>query len=165
MNWEQKSYPEIIDHIVNEHHAYLYETLPGLSQYSERIRDVHGSDHPELTIVHRLFLQLKKELEEHMEREEKDTFPAVKRYASEKKLPEHGRLTEMAAKLAEEHDASLAIFKKLRELTNDFTLPADACPAYEMVFTKMQELEAKLKEHIRLEDEILFARLAQEINH
>ena len=47
---------------------------------------------------------------------------------------------------------------KLREVTNNYTLPADACPTFRAMYEELQRMEADLHQHIHLENNILFPR-------
>ena len=49
----------------------------------------------------------------------------------------------------------------MHRLTNDFQLPADACPTFVAVFDGLKDLEADLHQHIHLENNILFPKSAQ----
>jgi len=46
----------------------------------------------------------------------------------------------------------------LRKITDDDTLPADACNSYTDVFEKHEEFENDLFKHIHLENNILFPK-------
>ena len=61
--------------------------------------------------------------------------------------------------LEDEHDTAGDIIKELRELTDDYQLPEDACNSFKLTYQLLQDLEADLFQHIHLENNILFARL------
>jgi len=44
----------------------------------------------------------------------------------------------------------------VRQLTNNFTIPSDACHSYNALFEKIKELEDDLILHFHLEVDILF---------
>ena len=69
-NWLEVSLDELVDQILNSHHAYLYENLPKISELTTKILRVHGEKHPELLRVHKLFHTIKMELEAHLIEEE-----------------------------------------------------------------------------------------------
>jgi regulator of cell morphogenesis and NO signaling len=66
IDWTAATYSQLIDRVVNKHHAYLVQELPVLSDFVTKILRVHGPSHPELVRVHSLFHQFKMELEQHM---------------------------------------------------------------------------------------------------
>lgn len=57
-----------------------------------------------------------------------------------------------------EHDHAGSLMKQIRELTNDFTPPPEACNTYRVSYFKLQEFEDDLHRHIHLENNILFPR-------
>ena len=48
----------------------------------------------------------------------------------------------------------------MREATNDYTVPDDACPTYLKVYRLLPELERDLHQHIHLENNILLKGVA-----
>ncbi|MDX5436886.1 MAG: hemerythrin domain-containing protein, partial [Pontibacter sp.] len=57
-----------------------------------------------------------------------------------------------------EHEHAGNELEKIRELTNNYTLPADACATYTVAFKKLKEFEDDLFRHIHLENNILFPK-------
>jgi len=57
-----------------------------------------------------------------------------------------------------EHDDHGSNLDKLLALTNNLQAPADACDSWRALYEGLAELTAELKEHIRIENEILFPR-------
>ena len=47
---------------------------------------------------------------------------------------------------------------KLREVTEQLTLPPDACPTFRAMYEELQRMEVDLHQHIHLENNILFPR-------
>lgn len=60
--------------------------------------------------------------------------------------------------MEDEHESTGDLLERLRTLTNDYALPADACNSYRVTFAKLQQLERDLHQHIFLENNILFPR-------
>lgn len=54
-DWTTAPLSALISHIVTTHHAYLREALPRLSFLTEKVRDVHSEQHPELIEIARIF--------------------------------------------------------------------------------------------------------------
>ncbi|MDE3184872.1 MAG: hemerythrin domain-containing protein, partial [Bacteroidota bacterium] len=54
------------------------------------------------------------------------------------------------------HAKSFTYLKALRQVTDNFGIPSDACNSYKALFEKMKELEDDLNIHFHLEDDILF---------
>lgn len=151
---------ELIDHIVSKHHGYLREELPRLHIMAERVAQVHGSRTPSLIEVLKVFEALSFELAHHLMKEEEVLFPEIRSRAKGESagIPLDGAIGTML----EEHDEAGAALAKLRELTNGFTPPAEACNTYRALFAGLADLETDLHRHIHLENSVLF-RAAREM--
>ncbi|MFT4412534.1 iron-sulfur cluster repair di-iron protein [Fredinandcohnia humi] len=158
INWQEASYSELIDHILNKHHRYLNEELPQLSPYVTKVLRVHGAQHPHLARVHTLFNQLKAELEKHTIKEETDSFPLILQFEKQPTEENHLLVKKHVAELEDDHDEAGNIIKEIRDITNDFTPPLGACGTYRLVYQRLEALEADLFQHIHLENNILFPR-------
>lgn len=158
-DWTKVSSSQLIEHIVQTHHAFLYEELPQLSLYVTRIMHVHGERHEELIQVHALFTELKQALEQHLPKEEEHDFKALLAYEAEPNAENRQAIQAVIADLESEHAQVGAILKTLRQLTADFTTPADGCRTYRMVYDRLAGVEADLFQHIHLENNILFKRV------
>lgn len=142
---------QLIDHIVNQHHAFLRQALPELGSYLFKLIEVHGENHPELFEVHHLVGNLRTELEEHLVKEEKQLFPLIQ----EHKYDEAVRLIDT---LEKEHDAAGDILKQLTVVTDHFSLPKDACNTYKVTYKLLQQLQVDMYQHVHKENSILFKR-------
>ncbi|ERJ12124.1 iron-sulfur cluster repair di-iron protein [Haloplasma contractile] len=147
---------QLIDYIVDTHHVFVRQILPELSEFTTKIMQVHGMNHRELFTVHKLFHNLKTELEQHLIKEEDLLFPLIKKYEQESSEDLLGQIQEVMQETEDEHDAAGDIIKELRTITNDYTLPEDACTTYFLSYEKLKALESDLFEHIHLENNILF---------
>ncbi|KZM55624.1 iron-sulfur cluster repair di-iron protein [Aeribacillus pallidus] len=160
-NWLTATYSELIDHIINKHHRYLLEELPNLSPYVTKVMRVHGGNHPHLIKVHKLFNELKTELEQHLWKEESEVFPLISQFEKQPTSENEQKMKKMIADLTNEHDKTGDIIKEIRRITNDYTLPNVACRTYQLVYNRLEALESDLFEHIHLENNVLFPRILQ----
>lgn len=162
VDYTKLSYSDLIDHIVNTHHAYLQVELPKIGELVNKILRVHGQGHSELTRVHKLFSNLRMELEQHLIKEETTEFPAIKEYEKTQSKELLDKIVGTIKELEEEHEGAGDILKELRRITNGFTAPEDGCNTYRLTYNKLQELESDTFKHIHLENNILFPRLVEE---
>lgn len=160
-NWVEAPLGELVDHIVNTHHAFLWAELPRISELTSKILRVHGEHHPELAKVHRLFHSLKMELEQHLIKEETIQYPSIKEYEKSKTEQALDKAVKVNKELEDEHTGAGDILKELRKITNDFTAPEDGCNTYRLTYSKLEELESDTFQHIHLENNILFPRLME----
>ncbi len=159
IDWRQAPTGDLLDHIVNTHHVFLRRELPQLSDLTTTILRVHGASHgDELSKVHRLFHNLKLEVDQHLIKEEEIVFPLLKEYAENPDPAQVEKIADLNGGLIEVHEGAGGILKELRKVTDNYTLPDDACRTYQMTFTKLEELESDLFQHIHLENNLLFPR-------
>ncbi len=158
-DWREATTGELVDHILDTHHAYLWSELPKISEYVTKILRVHGEHHPELIQVHKLFHMVKLELEEHLVKEETIQYPAIFKYLESNKSGDLEKAVKVIAELEVEHTAAGNVLKELREVTKDYQVPDDGCRSYELTYMKLKEMESDIFQHIHLENNILFPRL------
>lgn len=158
IDWTTASYSELIDYIVNKHHRFLNEELPQLSPYVTKVFRVHGPKQPHLAQIHKLFHELKTELEQHIIKEETEDFPLILAFEQNPTDENYSKLRKVVDQLESEHSHAGDIMKELRNITNDFTPPEGACGTYRLVYQRLAALESDLFEHIHLENNILFPR-------
>jgi iron-sulfur cluster repair di-iron protein len=158
-DWAKEKPTKLVDYIVGVHHVYLKEELPKISELAFKILKVHGKSHEELFKVHKLFNTLRTELEEHLVKEEELIFPIIKKYELEKNNDNREKLLKLINELEQEHTGAGDIIKELREVTEHYVAPKDACKTFELTYKKLRELELDTFQHIHLENNILFKNI------
>ena len=79
VNWNQRTLIELIEHILQTHHRPLEEELPRLETMLKKVHQVHHNKNPEvLDQLLNVFLDMKQELLQHMQKEEVILFSATK---------------------------------------------------------------------------------------
>jgi regulator of cell morphogenesis and NO signaling len=166
-DWSTAPLSGLADHIVERHHAYLREELPLLERRIERVVDAHAGSHQELLELQQVFGALKDELSVHMLKEEQVLFPIVRQLEKAKAeqlfIPQFhcGSVNNPIVVLEQEHDNAGEALRRMRELTNRYEPPADACSTYRSLLSGLHQLEADLHLHIHKENNILFPRAAE----
>lgn len=153
------SMTELADYIENTHHVFTKHILPELSEYTYKILRAHGARHNELFKVHKLFHDLKTDLDQHLLKEEELLFPLVRDYESSPSQEKLKRIMQTMSETEDEHVSAGNILKELRRLTEDYKIPSDACQTLVKTYERMQELESDLFQHIHLENNILFKNI------
>lgn len=154
----------LADYIVKTHHRYSEKQIPIIKAYLAKITDVHGDRHPELHEVKEIFNKVSGLMASHTKKEEIMVFPFIKKMLDAKENntefhnPKAKTVEDPVKMLEEEHDDQGDAFKKMVELTDDFTPPADACNTYNVTFGLLKELQQDLFKHIHLENNILFPK-------
>ena len=150
--WEEAPLDDLIDHIVKNYHLTLQEELPRLEAMARKVVRVHGDKDPvRLPELLAVYLGLKAELHDHLRKEEQILFPLIRRGL--------GAIADTPVEvLRHEHEDAGAALVRLRELTDNYTVPEGACNTWRALWHGLEALERDLHEHIHLENNILFPR-------
>jgi regulator of cell morphogenesis and NO signaling len=161
-DWSAASMSALVDHIVEAHHAYLREALPSLSQRMAKVVHAHGERRPELATFQQVFETFRAELEAHMLKEERVLFPLCRALETARELPEFhcGSVRNPILVMTLEHEDAGEALRAMRELTDQFTPPPNACNTYRALLDGLAELERDLHRHVHEENNILFPRAA-----
>ncbi|HEY5947735.1 MAG TPA: hemerythrin domain-containing protein [Kofleriaceae bacterium] len=152
INWELRSQPELVDHIEQHYHAGLRRDLPRLIAAAQTIEREHTAHAAVPRGLSDLLTEFYGSLDSHMMKEERMLFPRLRTNARGGELDMPMRMMER------EHDDHAEDLEKIRALTHDLTAPADATPAWAALYTDLATLESELRQHIYLENNVLFAR-------
>jgi regulator of cell morphogenesis and NO signaling len=154
----------LIDFIKNTHHKYVEENLILLKQYGDKVANVHGHHYKELLEIKELIHQVSDELTAHMKKEELILFPFIKKlvYGQRNQIKaraSHFDTVDDSIKIMEEdHDNAGDIFKRISELTNKYKTPEGAFNTFKALYSKLEEFEDDLHQHVHLENNILFPK-------
>ncbi len=162
--WQWRSLTELIDHIVQKHHAYTKSEMERLDQLSAKVTSVHGKNHSELLKVRELVQALQKDLIPHMLKEEQVLFPYIAQLENAHRsgqpapTPFFGTVRNPIRMMIQEHDTAGDLLRDLRRESKSYEVPSDGCISYRTLYQALQELEADLHQHIHLENNILFPK-------
>ncbi|MEO6734079.1 MAG: iron-sulfur cluster repair di-iron protein [Ferruginibacter sp.] len=154
----------LADYIVNTHHSYVKKTLPDLRQYAAKVAGVHGNHHPELLRILQLVEEVNAELTAHLVKEEKILFPYIKELvtATNNAQPlqeaRFGTVQNPIDIMEAEHELVGKNLAEIRTITNNFSIPEDACASYSLLYRILEEFEDDLHTHVHLENNILFPK-------
>lgn len=153
----------LAQYIVNNHHSYVKNAIPRITKLVQKVSTVHGNHYSFLNDVKNLFENLSAEMLSHMRKEEEILFRMIQRLAEckrENRKPEQLRKVISAPinMMEIEHDSAGNLTAKIRELTENYRLPGDACTTFALTYQELQEFERDLHKHVFLENNILFPR-------
>lgn len=152
------------DYIVNTHHSYVKKTIPDLRVYTSKVASVHGNRHPELLAISQLTDEVCNELSSHLIKEETILFPYIKQLVNSKnngtpiQNKNFNTIQNPINMMEHEHEVVGNNLDKMRQLSNNYSLPEDACASYSYLFKTLDEFENDLHIHIHLENNILFPK-------
>ena len=158
VEWRDRPPAELIDHIVNTHHAYTRAALAHLTPLLAKVTDKHGAHHPELACVTAAFEELAQDMEPHMMKEERVLFPYIRALASPAGTPRpfFGTIRNPVRLMMHEHDRAAELFAEISAATSDFSPPPDACASFRALYAGLSELRLDLMNHVSLENDVLF---------
>jgi len=154
----------LVDYIVNNHHQYVRRMIPVISLHTDKVASVHGKNHPETLQIADLFLAVREELEGHMMKEERVVFPQIKQMVLTQKEnsqffpPPFGTIQNPIRMMEYEHTNAGDALQLIRELSNNYSFPEDACNTFKALYSELKEFEEDLHKHIHLENNILFPK-------
>jgi regulator of cell morphogenesis and NO signaling len=172
-NWNEKPLTELVNFLLEKHHAYTREQLALLDKLSEKVARVHGQNHSEILEVRELFQEMAEDLEHHLLKEEQVAFPYLLALDKSQKggsaenlfFPFEVFQRQPQRVLMADHEEVGEQLRGLRRLTNGFKAPEDACVTYQALYKAFLEIEEDLHRHIHLENNVLFPmaeKLAQQ---
>jgi len=150
--WDQAPLADLIDHILLAYHEPLRSELPRLEALVRKVHEVHGDKDPErFAALLKTFLAIQADIDQHLPKEERILFPMIKRG--------EGGMAEGPMHVMElEHEELGGLLKQVRELTNGYQVPAEACNTWRALWVGLEDLERALHEHIHLENNVLHPR-------
>ena len=145
------------DYIKQVHHKYVREKGPIILELAKKVAMLHAGEHPSLVRLSEELEEFLSELYCHLEKEEKQLFPATKNL--------HELSSNQANQLIDflrlEHEHAGDELRKLRKISKDYHLPANACNSHSSLFEQIKAFEADLFQHIHLENNILFPKMTK----
>jgi len=150
--WTDAPVADLVRHIVHSYHVPLREELPRLESMLRKVNRVHGDKEPErLPSLLSTYLALQAELVDHMAREEEVLFPEILRHGEEAVVP--------VEPFVDDHTEAGAALAKIRELTDGFRVPDQACNTWRALWHGLEALERSMHQHVHLENNVLFPRV------
>jgi regulator of cell morphogenesis and NO signaling len=168
-DWRDVPTDELIDYIVDVHHAYTREEIARVSPLMAKVKRRHGPAHPELVEVDELFSAVVREVEPHLLREERILFPWIRRLdawlAAGQGVPPapFGDVERPIAVMEDDHETLGELLREMRHVTADFHLPDGACNSYRALYQGLEALEQDLHRHVHLEHNLLFPRVRAQV--
>ena len=166
-DWQIEPLSDLIAHIQDAHHKYVREEIAQLGPLFDKVCSVHGENRPELVRMRATFGGLAQELTTHMMKEELVLFPYIERLeeAAIEKAPAvpapFGSVQNPVAMMMHEHDDAGKALRDMRQASNGYTAPPEACASYQALYKAVAEFEVDLHQHIHLENNILFPRAVE----
>lgn len=154
----------LIEHILDKHHIYTKQEIEQLTPLMAKVVMRHCESHPELFELQKIFEEICNDLGPHMMKEEMVLFPYIgelelnlaKQIAGQR--PHFGSVVNPVSMMNIEHEAVGSLLLRMRLVANDYRAPADACPSFIALYSRLADLERDLHQHIHLENNVLFPK-------
>lgn len=166
-DWQNASLAELAKHIVQKHHRFVRDEIQQLLPLFSKVIGVHGANHPEIEKVQSSFQALSEELTLHLLKEERMLFPYIEQLeiarnnGGQPAPSRFGTVQNPVRMMMLEHDSAGELLKHIRQVTNNYMVPEDACTSFKALYQGLQEFETDLHQHIHLENNILFPRAVE----
>jgi len=154
----------LIDYIVNNHHAYVINAVSTIEHHLQKVVLAHGERHPEIVSINGIFDDLKEELLNHMQKEEKVLFPYIKKMniaiknSLEMRYPPFGTVENPLRMMESEHESAGKMMSTVNKLSGGYNPPKNACGTFKVLYQELKEFEQDLHVHVHLENNILFPK-------
>ena len=159
------SLTKLADHIENTHHRFTEAKITELKPLLAKLVEERGNEIPELKELQKVFETSAGDMASHMKKEELVLFPFIRKMEETKKshaqitVPHFGTVENPVNMMLHEHDEQSKLLQKIKELTNNFTLPKNAGSTLRTAYTNLKAFDIDMHKHIHLENNILFKRL------
>ena len=152
---------QLISYILIHHHFYVKQSMPTILSHVEKVATKHGDRYPYMIKVLQLFTEIKEEMTSHMQKEEMVLFPRIKEVGQLYNKHQTAGLsneyiTGPVNVMEQEHEHAGELLYEIRELTHNYTPPADACTTFKVSLSELKEFEEDLHRHVHLENNLLF---------
>ncbi|MEO6490525.1 MAG: hemerythrin domain-containing protein, partial [Ferruginibacter sp.] len=161
MNAEQ-----LITYIIIHHHFFVKLSMPLMLNHLEKVAGKHGNHFPYMQQVLKLFVEINEDMTAHMQKEETVLFPRIKGLEV---LYKSSQVSDIADAyilapidvLEAEHDRGGEILYQIRQLTNNYSVPVEACTTFKLSLSELRNFEEDLHKHVHLENNLLFPLAAK----
>ncbi|MGF2412475.1 iron-sulfur cluster repair di-iron protein [Ferruginibacter sp.] len=157
----EMSYEQLISYILIHHHFYVKQSMPTILFRIEKVATKHGDRYPYMVKVLEIFNAINEDMTQHMQKEEMILFPRIKEVGQllsndQKTGLGETYITGPVNVMETEHDHAGEMLYEIRQLTNNYTPPVDACTTFKVCLAELKEFEEDLHKHVHLENNLLF---------
>ena len=154
----------LADYLINIHHEYVEENIPFIKKLLLDVVKQYGEKHAYFTEIYALLFKVSEDLTHHIKEEEKVLFPYIKELLQAKRKQhkfDFNNATCLAYsldRLKEKQNITLLVFKQIRHLTKNYTIPVIEDKQVKILYYKLEKFEEDLIKHLHLETNILYPK-------
>lgn len=143
--------PDLIAHIIERYHKVHRRKFPMVIEMARRVESAHRDRADCPRGLAELLSNMFEDLEDHQHKEEAVLFPAMIGGMSPV-------MRDPVARMMQDHEELGELLDFMADLTDDFVAPEGACATWRALYAGCSRLDMDLREHIHLENNILFRR-------
>lgn len=154
----------LINYIVEKHHTFTRDEIVNLSALMAKVVNKHGERNLSLFQLEKLFNELCHDLIQHLMKEEQVLFPYILELENSGEIvsmPCFGTVQNPIKMMLMEHDSAGDFLQKMREITDNYSVPEGACLSFSALYSRIEAFERDLHQHIHLENNVLFPLAAE----
>lgn len=156
----------LVDYIIHVHHRYLENAVPRAAACLDQLVKKHSDKYPYLPGLQKLFETFSGSILPRQQQEEEVIFPYIRQVtrAYLNKESYAALLVRTLRKpveqvMLQEQKTIEALVRQMRELTHNYTPPANACVTHTVALLNLWELDNDIVHHMHLEYNILYPGL------
>ncbi|HET7619665.1 MAG TPA: DUF542 domain-containing protein [Vicinamibacterales bacterium] len=161
-DWRTAPLSALVRHIRDTYHQPQPAELERIEALMAKVLRVHRDRWGDMLVpLSESVATMAHELIWHTQDEEERLFPAI--LALELNEPatlRGGGLDRFLERLEHDHASVGALLADIEKRTDGFTPPRDGCATFRALFEELRAFDLRLKEHVHLENHILFPRAA-----
>lgn len=161
-NW---SIDFLIDYILNIHHQYLHDSIEALGNELDHFVLEHEKKYPQYLELKTLFQSVTRHLSLQLNQEASIIFPYIRQIShawrdgtSYARLFVRTLRKPIETQLQREHQLISHAMEEIRNISNQYQPPANACTSHALTFALLREFDDNLVQHFFLENNFLFPR-------
>lgn len=156
-----KNLIELTSHIIEKYHNPLREDIEETKNLLDKIIEVHWNEHSEFQKIKNVFILFSNKILNHLNKEEKILFPMM--IEIENNLNNNKILWDFHCwsiqnpikQMEVEHWMFDWFLWKIKELSNNFFIPDNACKAYTRTYELLKKIYNDTLEHANFENTVL----------
>lgn len=154
----------LIEIAKDEYHVYISDTIFEIKPFSEKVAEVHGTDHNEVVEINILFTSVEIVITEMLKNSILSLYPIINEILN---LPNPAsdfsiaQLEELQRSIKRNEIAQILVgdtFKEISRLSSNYVTPVGACNSYTFLYKKLQEFELEIHKYIHLEKNVIIPK-------
>jgi regulator of cell morphogenesis and NO signaling len=145
--------PRLLEHIVEQHHAYARRALPYIVPLLARVAGFHGKRNEKLVALCDAGQALADTLEAHLDEQEREVFPALLGAPFRR-----DGVPALSPRRCDHPGEVVRLLARVHALSDGYAAPEWASLAYRVLMEELEALEDDVTEYMHLENFVLIPR-------